>query len=142
MVRRHRIRCAVDAVRRAARRLPRAALVLGAARARIGARHHLLLRLVRGATTSEAGAAVSCSRDRARRDGRGARWLRTQDKRIRERVLWLVRVGARSLFFAIAGYLPWFGGDSAAMAASLHRIVWLAAPAPCSRSGALTATCS
>ncbi len=31
------------------------------------------------------------------------------------------------MFFAIAGYLPWFGAEGGANAGIAHRIVWLAA---------------
>lgn len=54
----------------------------------------------------------------------GARWLRTQDKRFAS-VFYGWFTAAALTFFAIAGYLPWFGdSDNAGIA---HRIVWLAA---------------
>ena len=56
----------------------------------------------------------------------GARWLY-----LRERPFASVFYGwfawAALLFFAVAGYLPWFGDESSDGAGIVHRIVWLAA---------------
>jgi uncharacterized membrane protein len=56
----------------------------------------------------------------------GARWLRTQDKRFAS-VFYGWFTAAALVFFAIAGYLPWFGDSNSDNAGIAHRIVWLAA---------------
>lgn len=56
----------------------------------------------------------------------GARWLRTQDKRFAS-VFYGWFAAAALIFFAIAGYLPWFGDGNSANAGIAHRIFWLAA---------------
>jgi uncharacterized membrane protein len=56
----------------------------------------------------------------------GARWLFTQDKPFAGIFYGWFTAGAL-MFFAIAGYLPWFGDEGSANAGIAHRIVWLAA---------------
>jgi uncharacterized membrane protein len=56
----------------------------------------------------------------------GARWLFAQDKPFSGVFYGWFAAGAL-LFFAIAGYLPWFGDESSQAAGIAHRIVWLAA---------------
>jgi uncharacterized membrane protein len=56
----------------------------------------------------------------------GARWLRTQDKRFAS-VFYGWFTAAALIFFAIAGYLPWFGDSNSDNAGIAHRIVWLIA---------------
>lgn len=53
----------------------------------------------------------------------GARWLHGQERAFAGVFYGWFTAGAL-LFFAIAGYLPWFGAENGGMA---HRIVWLAA---------------
>jgi uncharacterized membrane protein len=60
----------------------------------------------------------------------GARWLRSQDRQFAG-VFYGWFTFAALVFFAIGGYLPWFGGEASGGVA--HRLVWLAA------SGALIA---
>lgn len=62
----------------------------------------------------------------------GARWLRTQDREFAGVFYGWFAAGA-ILFFAIAGYLPWFGDEGSQSAGIAHRLVWLVA------SGALLA---
>lgn len=62
----------------------------------------------------------------------GARWLYTQERAFAG-VFYGWFAAAALLFFAIAGYLPWFGGENGLAANVAHRVVWLAA------SGALLA---
>ncbi len=62
----------------------------------------------------------------------GARWLFTQERAFASIFYGWFAWGAL-LFFAIAGYLPWFGAEGDANAGVAHRIVWLVA------SGALIA---
>jgi uncharacterized membrane protein len=56
----------------------------------------------------------------------GARWLFVQDKPFSGIFYGWFAAGAL-MFFAIAGYLPWFGNEGSANAGIAHRIVWLAA---------------
>jgi len=56
----------------------------------------------------------------------GARWLYQQDKPFSGVFYGWFAAGAL-LFFAIAGYLPWFGDESSEGAGIAHRIVWLVA---------------
>lgn len=56
----------------------------------------------------------------------GARWLFTQDRPFSGIFYGWFAAGA-VLFFAIAGYLPWFGDQNSANAGIAHRVVWLAA---------------
>jgi uncharacterized membrane protein len=56
----------------------------------------------------------------------GARWLYAQDRPFAGVFYGWFTAGAL-LFFAIAGYLPWFGGADSANAGLLHRLVWLIA---------------
>jgi uncharacterized membrane protein len=56
----------------------------------------------------------------------GARWLYAQDRVFTGVFYGWFAVGAL-LFFAIAGYLPWFGDEGSQTANVTHRIVWLAA---------------
>ena len=62
----------------------------------------------------------------------GARWLRTQGRAFAGVFYGWFAWGAL-VFFAIAGYLPWFGSEDSDAAGLIHRIVWLGA------SGALLA---
>jgi len=62
----------------------------------------------------------------------GARWMFTQERPFASIFYGWFAWGAL-LFFAIAGYLPWFGAAGDANAGFAHRIVWLLA------SGALIA---
>lgn len=55
-----------------------------------------------------------------------ARWLRQQDRQFAGVFYGWFACGAL-VFFAIAGYLPWFGPEGSANAGIAHRIVWLAA---------------
>lgn len=55
----------------------------------------------------------------------GARWLQAQDRRFAGIFYGWFTAGAL-IFFAIGGYLPWFGGE-AGNGGIAHRIVWLAA---------------
>ncbi len=61
-----------------------------------------------------------------------ARWLSAQGRPFAS-VFYGWFAAAALLFLAIAGYLPWFGGEASVAGAVAHRIVWLAA------SGALVA---
>ena len=56
----------------------------------------------------------------------GARWLRTHGRAFAG-VFYGWFAWSALVFFAIAGYLPWFGGEGSANAGIPHRIVWLAA---------------
>src|SRR5262249_51929686 len=56
----------------------------------------------------------------------GARWFRTQGRAFAGVFYGWFAWGAL-VFFAIAGYLPWFGGQESDIAGITHRIVWLAA---------------
>jgi uncharacterized membrane protein len=56
----------------------------------------------------------------------GARWLYVQERAFAGVFYGWFAAGAL-LFFAIAGYLPWFGDESSQTANIAHRIVWLAA---------------
>jgi uncharacterized membrane protein len=56
----------------------------------------------------------------------GARWLYAQERAFAG-VFYGWFAFAAILFFAIAGYLPWFGDENSANAGIAHRIVWLAA---------------
>ena len=56
----------------------------------------------------------------------GARWLYTQERAFAGVFYGWFAAGAL-LFFAIAGYLPWFGEEGSQAANVAHRIVWLAA---------------
>jgi uncharacterized membrane protein len=56
----------------------------------------------------------------------GARWLFTQDKPFAG-IFYGWFAAAALLFFAVAGYLPWFGDRESMGAGIAHRIVWLAA---------------
>jgi uncharacterized membrane protein len=56
----------------------------------------------------------------------GARWLRAQERAFAGVFYGWFTAGAL-LFFAIAGYLPWFGDQGSANAGLAHRLVWLAA---------------
>ncbi len=62
----------------------------------------------------------------------GARWLYTQDRDFAGVFYGWFAAGAIT-FFAIAGYLPWFGEEGSQNAGIAHRLVWLVA------SGALLA---
>ena len=62
----------------------------------------------------------------------GARWLHGQGRAFAS-VFYGWFACAALVFFAIAGYLPWFGDESSQSAGIAHRLVWLAA------SGALIA---
>ncbi len=55
-----------------------------------------------------------------------ARWLRQRNRQFAGVFYGWFACGA-IVFFAIAGYLPWFGGDGSVNAGIAHRIVWLAA---------------
>jgi uncharacterized membrane protein len=55
-----------------------------------------------------------------------ARWMREQERKFAG-VFYGWFAAAALVFFAIAGYLPWFGDSNSANAGILHRIVWLAA---------------
>lgn len=54
----------------------------------------------------------------------GARWLFAQERPFAGIFYGWFAAGAL-LFFAIAGYLPWFGAEGSAAAGYAHRIVWL-----------------
>jgi uncharacterized membrane protein len=56
----------------------------------------------------------------------GARWLFAQERAYASVFYGWFAWGAL-LFFAIAGYLPWFGGEAGANAGMAHRLVWLIA---------------
>jgi uncharacterized membrane protein len=56
----------------------------------------------------------------------GARWLYQRERPFASVFYGWFAWGAL-LFFAIAGYLPWFGDESSDGAGILHRIVWLVA---------------
>jgi hypothetical protein len=56
----------------------------------------------------------------------GARWLYVQERAFAGVFYGWFAAGAL-LFFAIAGYLPWFGDEGSQTANIAHRIVWLAA---------------
>lgn len=56
----------------------------------------------------------------------GARWLFAQEKPFAGVFYGWFAAGAL-VFFAIAGYLPWFGDANSAGAGVAHRMVWLAA---------------
>lgn len=56
----------------------------------------------------------------------GARWLQQQDRAFAS-VFYGWFSAAALMFFAIAGYLPWFGAESNANAGLSHRLVWLIA---------------
>lgn len=56
----------------------------------------------------------------------GARWLSTQDRAFASVFYGWFAFGAL-VFFAVAGYLPLFGGEESGAANITHRIVWLAA---------------
>jgi hypothetical protein len=56
----------------------------------------------------------------------GARWLYAQERAFAS-VFYGWFVWGALLFFAIAGYLPWFGDANSDNAGIAHRIVWLAA---------------
>lgn len=56
----------------------------------------------------------------------GARWLFNQDRPFAGVFYGWFAVAAL-IFFAIAGYLPWFGDEDSQGAGAAHRIVWLAA---------------
>ena len=62
----------------------------------------------------------------------GARWLRQRQRRFAG-VFYGWFAWAALVFFAVAGYLPWFGAEGSANAGIAHRLVWLAT------SGALVA---
>lgn len=55
-----------------------------------------------------------------------ARWLRTRERAFAGVFYGWFAAGAL-LFFAIAGYLPWFGAEGSQLAGILHRVVWLGA---------------
>jgi uncharacterized membrane protein len=55
-----------------------------------------------------------------------ARWLYTQERAFAGVFYGWLSAGAL-LFFAIAGYLPWFGDEGSQTANVTHRIAWLAA---------------
>lgn len=55
----------------------------------------------------------------------GARWLRTQERAFAGVFYGWFTAGAL-LFFAVSGYLPWFGGENGGGGIA-HRIVWLVA---------------
>jgi len=54
-----------------------------------------------------------------------ARWLHAQGRDFAN-VFYGWFAAAAILFFAIAGYLPWFGDEAEAAAGLAHRVVWLA----------------
>jgi uncharacterized membrane protein len=56
----------------------------------------------------------------------GARWLQKRDRAFASVFYGWFTWGAL-LLFAIAGYLPWFGGESSQSAGVMHRVLWLAA---------------
>jgi hypothetical protein len=56
----------------------------------------------------------------------GARWLRQQGRQFAGVFYGWFAWGAL-VFFAIAGYLPWFGPEGSANAGIAHRLVWLGA---------------
>lgn len=56
----------------------------------------------------------------------GARWLYTQDREFAGVFYGWFAAGAIT-FFAIAGYLPWFGDEGSQGAGIAHRLVWLVA---------------
>lgn len=56
----------------------------------------------------------------------GARWLYKQDRAFAS-VFYGWFAWAALVFFAISGYLPWFGAEGDDVAGILHRIVWLGA---------------
>jgi hypothetical protein len=56
----------------------------------------------------------------------GARWLRTQGRAFAG-VFYGWFAWAALVFFAISGYLPWFGGEDSDAAGIVHRILWLGA---------------
>lgn len=56
----------------------------------------------------------------------GARWLYTQERAFSGVFYGWFTAGAL-LFFAIAGYLPWFSDENSANAGLAHRLVWLLA---------------
>ncbi|MBE9237537.1 DUF2157 domain-containing protein [Anabaena aphanizomenioides LEGE 00250] len=56
----------------------------------------------------------------------GARWLFNQERPFSGIFYGWFAAGA-SLFFAVTGYLPWFGAEGSASAGYAHRIVWLIA---------------
>lgn len=56
----------------------------------------------------------------------GARWLHTQERDFAG-VFYGWLAWAALVFFAIAGYLPWFGDEGSANAGLAHRLVWLLA---------------
>jgi uncharacterized membrane protein len=56
----------------------------------------------------------------------GARWF-SQHKRQFAGVFYGWFAWAALVFFAVAGYLPWFGAEGSANAGIAHRVVWLAA---------------
>lgn len=56
----------------------------------------------------------------------GARWLFAQDRPFSGIFYGWFAAGAL-LFFAIAGYLPWFGDQEGVLSGIAHRIIWLAA---------------
>jgi hypothetical protein len=56
----------------------------------------------------------------------GARWLYAQD-RAHAGVFYGWFAWAALVFFAIAGYLPWFGDESTQASGIAHRLVWLLA---------------
>lgn len=75
-------------------------------------------------TDAEAGVFLFLSIGMAAMAG-GARWLKTQDRAFAGVFYGWFTAGAL-LFFAIAGYLPWFGGENGGGGIA-HRIVWLLA---------------
>lgn len=56
----------------------------------------------------------------------GARWLYGQDRAFAGVFYGWFTCGAL-IFFAVAGYLPWFGDEGSANAGIAHRVVWLGA---------------
>lgn len=56
----------------------------------------------------------------------GARWLRARERAFAGVFYGWFTLGAL-LFFAIAGYLPWFGAEDSQLAGILHRVIWLGA---------------
>ncbi len=56
----------------------------------------------------------------------GARWLFTQERPFASVFYGWFTWGAL-IFFAIAGYLPWFGDEGSANAGMAHRLLWLIA---------------
>lgn len=56
----------------------------------------------------------------------GARWLMARERAFASVFFGWFAWGAL-VFFAIAGYLPWFGGKDSENAGIAHRLVWLAA---------------